>query len=213
MSETASTNRDESEFHTHVSLIARVRDRTDAVGWSQFYRFYHPLLARYLRNQGLSEHSANDVIQEVFVRLLRSLPTFELESRRGRFRSYLWKLAYSALVDEARRVKVRRRAEEEWVNRFQLLSEAESSKVERELNEISRQQILERALPRVRSVTSPTVWTCFEQRLLRNRPGAAIAAELGISTQVVFVYASRVLKAVRAERARTRRGAGECAHR
>jgi hypothetical protein len=65
------------------------------------------------------------------------------------------------------------------------------------LNEVNHQQILARALPRVRAVTSSTAWTCFEERLLRDRPGSAIAAELGISDKVVFVYASRVLKAVR----------------
>jgi RNA polymerase sigma factor (sigma-70 family) len=199
MSQTEGTDADQSEFHTNLSLIARVRDRNDAAGWGQFYQFYQPLLARYLRKLGLEEHQANDVIQEVFIRLLRALPTFEPDKKRGRFRSYLWRLTYSTLVDEARRVKSRRRAEEEWVNRFQGDSEAAGQQVERELNEINRQQILERALPKVRSVTSSTAWTCFEQRLLRNRPGSEIAAELGISAKVVFVYASRVLKAVRKE--------------
>jgi hypothetical protein len=106
-------------------------------------------------------------------------------------------LTYTALVDRARRVKAGQRALEAWVERFQQEDEAESRKVHEELNEINEQQILARALPRVRSVTSSTAWTCFEQRLLRDRPGSAIAAELGISTQAVFVYASRVLKAVR----------------
>jgi len=197
MSKTERTDSDKSEFRTSISLIARVRDRTDVESWREFHEFYQPLLRRYMRSLGLEEHTANDVIQDVFVRLLQSLPTFELDSKRGRFRSYLWKLTYSALVDQARRVKVRRQAEEEWVQRFQSADEAESLKVHHELNEINHQQILARALPRVRSETSSTAWTCFEQRLLRDRPGSVIAAELGISAKAVFVYASRVLKAVR----------------
>ncbi|MFI5459514.1 MAG: RNA polymerase sigma factor [Isosphaerales bacterium] len=197
MSKTERTDSDKSEFRTSISLIARVRDRTDAEGWREFYQFYQPLLRRYMRSLGLEEHTANDVIQDVFVRLLQSLPTFELDGKRGRFRSYLWKLTYSALVDQARRVKARRQAEEEWVQRFQSANEAESLKVHHELNEINHQQVLARALPRVQSVTSSTAWTCFEQRLLRDRPGTVIAAELGISSKAVFVYASRVLKAVR----------------
>src|SRR5262245_23934350 len=95
------TNADESEFRTSVSLIARVRDRTDVESWREFYQFYQPLLRRYLRSIGLEEHSVNDVIQDVFVRLLKSLPNFVLDSKRGRFRSYLWRLTYSALVDQA----------------------------------------------------------------------------------------------------------------
>jgi RNA polymerase sigma factor (sigma-70 family) len=120
---------DNSEFRTNISLIAKVRDRTDAESWREFYKFYHPLLTRYLRRLGLPEDSANDVIQDVFVRLLQALPTFDLDSKRGRFRSYLWKLTYSGLVDEARRVKARKLAEEEWVKRFLIADEAESRKL------------------------------------------------------------------------------------
>jgi RNA polymerase sigma factor (sigma-70 family) len=197
MSQTDRNDAENSEFRTNIVLINRVRDRTDVEGWSQFYQFYQPLLTRYMRRLGLQEHIANDVIQDVFVRLLQSLPTFELDPKRGRFRSYLWKLTYHALVDQARRLKARQQAEEEWVKRFQQTDLGESQKVHRELNEINYEQILERAVPMVRAVTSPTAWTCFEQRLIHDRPGSAIAAELGITDKVVFVYASRVLKAVR----------------
>jgi RNA polymerase sigma-70 factor (ECF subfamily) len=199
MPQRARADDDPSEFHTSLSLIARVRDRTDFESWRRFYQFYQPLLMRYLRRLGLEENTATDVIQDVFVRLLQSLPNFELDSQKGRFRSYLWKLTYSALVDEARRVKARRQAEGEWVKRFQAANEAESRKVQEELNEINLHQILKRALPRVQAATSPTAWACFEQRVLRDRPSSVIAAELGISAQAVFVYASRVLKSVRAQ--------------
>jgi RNA polymerase sigma factor (sigma-70 family) len=191
------TDPEKSEFRTSISLIARVRDRTDVESWREFYEFYHPLLTRYLRRLGLKEESVNDVIQDVFVRLLQALPKFELDGKRGRFRSYLWKLTYSGLVDEARRVKARRQAEDEWIKRFLVADETESRKLHEELNEINYREIIDRALPRVRAVTSTRAWTCFEQRLLRDRSGSAIAAELGISQKAVFVYASRVLKAVR----------------
>ena len=188
---------DRSEFRTNLSLIKSVRDPADTESWRKFHDFYAPLLRRYLKRLGLEENSANDVFQDVFVRLLQNLPTFELDKQRGRFRSYLWKLTYSALVDHARRAKVRVQAEEQWVKRFYEANESESRKVQDELNEINRQQILKRVLPRVRSATSQTAWTCFEERLLKDRPGADIAAELAISTDAVYVYASRVMKAVR----------------
>jgi RNA polymerase sigma-70 factor, ECF subfamily len=197
MSRRPKTDPEKSEFQTSISLIARVRDRTDGESWREFYQFYHPLLTRYLRRLGLKEDIANDVIQDVFVRLLQALPKFDLDSTRGRFRSYLWKLTYAGLVDEARRMKARKQAEEQWVKRFLIADEAESRKLHEELNEINYREIINRALPRVRAVTSAKAWTCFEQRLVHDRPGTAIAAELGISDKVVFVYASRVLKAVR----------------
>jgi RNA polymerase sigma-70 factor (ECF subfamily) len=197
MADSPSPDSEKSEFHTNLSLISRVRDRSDVESWRQFCQFYQPLLSRYLRRLGLDDHTASDVIQDVFVRLLQALPTFQLDKTRGRFRSYLWRLTYSALVDRARRAKAQRQAEEEWVKRFQRDDEAESQKLHQELNEINHQQILERAMPRVRSVTSSRAWRCFEERCLRHRSGADVAAELGMTDKAVFVYASRVLKAVR----------------
>ena len=197
MSQTFEADDDRSEFRTNLSLIRSVRDRSDVESWRRFHEFYAPLLMRYLRRLGLEEDRANDLVQDVFVRLLQALPTFELDNKRGRFRSYLWKLTYSALVDQARRVKARRQAEEEWVKRFHESSDAESRRVQDELNEINQQQILKQALPWVRAVTGAAAWSCFEQRLLHGRSGSEIAAELGISAEAVYVYASRVLKAVR----------------
>jgi RNA polymerase sigma factor (sigma-70 family) len=199
MSRTKSTDSNKSEFHTKISLIARVRDRTDNQSWGEFYQFYEPLLMRYVRSLGLKDQAANDLVQDIFIRLLTTISSFRLYNKRGRFRSYLWKLTYSALVDQARRVKVRRRAEQEWVHRFQEADESESRKLHEELEKIHRERILEKAVACVRSTTSSTAWKCFDQRLLRHRPASATATELGISANTVYIYASRVLKAVRKE--------------
>ena len=54
-------------------------------------------------------------------------------------------------------------------------------------------------MPRVRSMMSARDRKCFEERCLCDRPGAVIAAEIGMTDKAVFVYASRVMKAVRAQ--------------
>jgi RNA polymerase sigma-70 factor (ECF subfamily) len=187
------------EFPTRPTLLARVRDRADAESWREFYQYYQPLLMRYLRRLGLKEHAADDVIQDVFALLLQSLPGFTLGGKSSRFRGYLWKVTFSALVDHARRAKAQKRAEEEWVRRFRDADDFESRKLEAEWEQAERQHRMEIAMRRVRSATSARSWACFEQRVLRDRPAAEIAAELGTTANVVFVYASRVLKAVRAE--------------
>ncbi len=197
MAITSRVGADRFEVLTRPSLIARVKNLKDAESWREFCHFYQPLLVRYLRHLGMKEDTASDVIQDVFIRLLHALPSFELCETRGRFRSYLWKLTYSALVDRARRVKVRQQAEEEWVKRFRVGDESEGRRLKEELDTINRQRFLEMSLPRVQSVASAKAWACFEERLLRDRPACAIAAELGISVNAVFVYASRVLKMVR----------------
>jgi RNA polymerase sigma-70 factor (ECF subfamily) len=186
-----------SMAETRRSLLVRVRDRADHTSWREFFAIYQPLIFGYLHGLGLKEHDAEELTQEVFCRLLAILPTFELDRQRGRFRTYLWRLTYNTLVDRARRRKVRDQAEDEWVRRFRKADEADTRKLEEDWIRRHRRRILEVVLPQVRSTVSPTVWACFEHRLIHGRPAAAVATELGIQANVVYVYASRVLKVVR----------------
>jgi RNA polymerase sigma factor (sigma-70 family) len=182
---------------TRLSLLVRVRNLGDGRSWDEFHAIYRPLIFGYLRSMGLKDYDAHDLTQEVFYRLTNILPNFVLDRRRGRFRTYLWKLTYNTLVDRARRETVRDRAEEEWVRRFSEADESESRRLEEAWTIQHRKRILEVVLPRVRETTSRTAWACFEGRLVHRRPAAELAAELEISANAVFVYASRVLQEVR----------------
>jgi RNA polymerase sigma-70 factor (ECF subfamily) len=179
---------------TRVSLLVRVRNLGDARSWNEFHAIYRPLIFGYLRGLGIKEHDANDLTQEVFSRLMASLPTFELDRGKGRFRSYLWSMTYHALIAYTRRRKVRDRAEEEWVRRF---CQDEGRRLAGIVDPEPRRQVLESVLPRARANASPTAWKCFEARVVHSRPAAEIAAELGITANNVYVHCFRVVNGIR----------------
>jgi DNA-directed RNA polymerase specialized sigma24 family protein len=77
---------------TRSTLLARARDPADAEAWGEFVVLYEPLLTSYLRHRGLGAEDQRDVVQEVFARLVKSLPNLELDRRRGRFRTWLWQV-------------------------------------------------------------------------------------------------------------------------
>jgi len=175
----------------------RVRNLSDGESWREFHAIYQPLIFAYLRDLGLRHDSADDLTQEVFRRLVKTMPSFVLDRQKARFRTFLWKITYSVLIDQVRETKARDQVEEEWVRRFTVAYESESQRLEENWVRMHRKRILETALSRVRARTKPTSWTCFEQRLLRNRPAVAIAGDLGMTANAVYAYASRVLKEVR----------------
>jgi len=73
----------------------------------------------------------------------------------------------------------------------------DSVRMEEDWRRIHREKILAHALRTIRSRVSSKAWICFEQRLLRDRPAAEIARELGIEPNLVYVNACRVMKLVR----------------
>ena len=98
---------------TRTSLLLRVRDPANSEGWSEFVALYEPLLLSYVRHRGMAEHDARDVVQEVFATLVRTMPNFELDRSRGRFRTWLWRVTHNAMVDWSRRRQCRAAAEDE----------------------------------------------------------------------------------------------------
>jgi RNA polymerase sigma-70 factor (ECF subfamily) len=182
---------------TNVSLILRVRNPKDARSWREFVALYEPLLLRYVRSRGLTEHDARDVVQQIFITLVKALPTFELDKTRGRFRTWLWQIASNSIADWARRQQRRTKAESRWLEQLSSTDAGDSREREAEWCDEYRKYILEKVLQQVREQTQAKTWACFEQHLKLGRPGAEVAAELGMTANAVYVSAARVLAKVR----------------
>ena len=73
---------------TPASLLLRLRQPSDEEAWKRFVRIYTPLLWHWAERWGLQADDAADLVQEVFVVLLKSLPTFEYDRNRS-FRAWL----------------------------------------------------------------------------------------------------------------------------
>ena len=182
---------------TRSTLLIRVRNPADARAWGEFVALYEPLLTAYVRHKGLGAEDARDVVQEVFARLVKTLPEFELDRQRGRFRSWLWQVCQSALGDWARQRRRQARAEDAWLDRLSEPRISDESALDEEWERLHRRRILSFALETVRARSRPKSWACFERHLLQRRPSAAVAAELGLTVATVNVNCSRVLGRVR----------------
>ena len=182
---------------TRSTLLMRVRDPADTAAWGEFVALYEPMLTAYLRHQGLGPEDTRDVVQEVFARLVKSLPEFELQRRRGRFRTWLWQVCRSALVDWARRRRRQARAEDAWLRQLSESPPQDPSDSDPEWGNLHRRRVLAFALERVRARSRPATWACFDRHLLQGRPAAEVAGELGLSANAVNVNSSRILDRLR----------------
>jgi RNA polymerase sigma-70 factor (ECF subfamily) len=67
--------------------------------WTAIYREYSPAVLRYLKGRGAKE--PEDLLGEVFVQVVRNLPTFT--GAESDFRSWVFVIARNRLVDERRK--------------------------------------------------------------------------------------------------------------
>jgi RNA polymerase sigma-70 factor (ECF subfamily) len=183
-----------SSADTRVSVIVGVCQQ-DPDRWREFDAIYRPILFGYVSRRGLNGSEANDVVQDIFVKLFRKIGTYD--RARCRFRTWLFGVAHHTLVDHARRKASYKRAIDGWAAHVLEATPTDSAEMEREFQKLHREKILAHALTVARMRVSSNAWTCFERRLLRGHPATAIAVELKIEPNVVYVNACRVMKLVR----------------
>jgi RNA polymerase sigma-70 factor (ECF subfamily) len=182
---------------TRSTLLLRVRNPGDTKAWGEFVALYQPLLTAYVRQRGLGEEDTRDVVQDVFARLVKSLPEFELARHRGRFRTWLWQVCRSALCDWARRRRRRSRAEGAWLKELSNSPPSEEGDSDVEWVRLHRRRIVSFALEQVKARSQAMTWACFEGHLIERKPSAQIAHELGVSVNAVNINSSRILDRIR----------------
>jgi RNA polymerase sigma factor (sigma-70 family) len=79
------------------SVLAAARQGAEWA-WTRIYREYAPAVLRYLRGRGARE--PDDLLGEVFVQVVRNLPTFE--GAESDFRTWVFVIARNRLIDERR---------------------------------------------------------------------------------------------------------------
>jgi len=165
----------------------------DEAAWQRLVHLYTPLLFGWARRAGETDHNAADLIQEVFVALLQTLPTFKYD-HGGKFRSWLRTLMLNKLRDRKRRearmdrVRARPTAEAELPDDVEIFSEAEY-----------QQELSRRALRLMQAEFAPTTWKACWETAVQGRSAEEVAKELGISENAVYIAKWRVLRRLRQE--------------
>jgi len=197
---------------TRPSLVERVKDGAESA-WEEFYRLYWRAVYGYALKFGVGKAAVDDVVQEVFFKIARSLPGFEYDRRKGRFLSWIKTVTRTTVIDHMRR----RRARVE--GRSVVSMDATDCGVAKlpgvgaaDLPDPWRAEmedaILAEAFERVRASASEACFESFMQFAWKGRPASEVAQALGISENSVYVNKHRVLKRLQATVAAIREDIG-----
>jgi RNA polymerase sigma-70 factor (ECF subfamily) len=179
---------------TSASLLERLRQPGQADAWERFVELYTPLLLYWARKCGLQPQDAADLVQDVFATLVQKLPEFTYDRRRT-FRGWLRTIALN-----------------KWRDRRRLRGLPLTGAGEGALAEVPgpdgldvfwedehRRHLARRAVQIMRAEFSATTWKACWECVVEGRPAAAVAAELGISENAVYLARCRVLRRLRRE--------------
>jgi RNA polymerase sigma-70 factor, ECF subfamily len=83
---------------TDYSLIDRAKDMADGASWLEFVGIYQPVVYRLARRRGLQDADSQDIVQQVFASITRSLDAWKRAEDKPPFRAWLTTIARNAIT-------------------------------------------------------------------------------------------------------------------
>jgi RNA polymerase sigma factor (sigma-70 family) len=88
---------------THESLLHRLVGDPSQNEWDEFHERYGPLISGFCRSANRYRLDVDELIQEVYQSLLKSLPKFEYDKAKGKFRAYLMRVTRNKAMELSRK--------------------------------------------------------------------------------------------------------------
>jgi RNA polymerase sigma-70 factor (ECF subfamily) len=189
-----------SEFpETRTTLIAHVRSPEDREAWQEFVSVYRPVIYRMARNRGMQDADAQDLSQDVLVRVANAIHRWEKSSPEIRFRNWLAKVTKNAIFSALTRTPVDVGAGGTDIQDLLNSCPDANSAIAAELALEFRREQYHRAAAIVRSDVSIESWRAFELSIVEGMPCEEVAEQIGKSLGAVYAARSRVVRRLRIE--------------
>jgi RNA polymerase sigma-70 factor (ECF subfamily) len=184
---------------TCVTLLTQLRrDPLDQAGWDEFVKRYGPHIYRWCRQWKLQDADAEDVTQDILLKLSQKLRSFAYDPSRS-FRGWLKTVAHHAWRDFSdNRRHAHRGLRSGRAHELMLTLEAREDLAQK-LEEAFDLEVLEAAKVRVRLRVAPHTWEAFRLMALEGLPVAEVAARVHLQTAMVYVAKSKVQRMLQEE--------------
>jgi RNA polymerase sigma-70 factor (ECF subfamily) len=182
---------------TSPTLVARIAAR-DPAAWETMVKLYGPLVLYWIRRQGLSEHDALDVLQEVFSGVAASVGRFRNQPGSS-FRGWLWVITRNHLARyfRSRASSVQAAGGSEAWLKLADIADALSDSPDENTERPALNELYHRGLQLVRCEFEDRSWQIFWQSAVDQVPTSEIARQFGITANGVRQIKSRILRRLR----------------
>jgi RNA polymerase sigma-70 factor (ECF subfamily) len=184
---------------TDTSLLQRAKAQ-DPEAWNKLVAWSGPLVFAWCRKAGVTKEDREDVFQEVFLKVYKSLARFQHGQAGQTFRGWLLVITRNTILDFAQQRLQRPKAAGSMDEYRGLLHRASESLSDSALtHREARTQGFARALALLQQEFSEGAWKAFWRTAVDGLSATEAGVELGMSPQAVRKAKSRVLARLREE--------------
>lgn len=177
---------------TDPSLIDRVKEMSDGASWLEFMGIYQPVVYRLVRRRGMQDADAQDVSQQVFASISRSLAGWTAAQGQPPFRAWLSTIVRNAVTTAlTRRRPDQGTGSSSVADALDKLPNAEQTATE--LITEARREIVRWAADQIRPEFTELTWDIFWKTALQDLSVADVSKITGRSIGAIYVARHRVL--------------------
>lgn len=186
-----------NESTTSVTLLSRLRDGKDEAAWREFVERYGGRIYAWGIGRGLQRSDAEDVTQNVLLRLARYMRSFDYNAQLT-FRGWLRRVTENALRDFASTEAKQPILGDSGVH---LLLKSEPNRIELAecLEKVFDLELLDEAKTRVKARVSDIRWRSWQASIEQPQSGKELARELGISVGTLYANKNQIQKMIQQE--------------
>ena len=181
---------------TRKTLINRLRQtNSDTRSWSEFYDLYWKLVYSVALKAGLSSTDAEDVVQETFLKVSKSIKKFDYDPRKGRFRSWLCLITKQQVANHYRKTSKLPELPAFWnedpdqpaveipdpTNNWEAIWDSED-----------RKHTLHLALTKLKERVNPKHYQIFLAHCIKGMPVKEVTELMQVSANEVYLAKNRV---------------------
>ncbi len=174
---------------TRSTFLAELKDRSNERAWRTFDQLYRPMLVNYALCRGLRPEDADDVTQQCVQIVVEQIGAFE---HFGSFKSWLHTIVERRICDLFRRRPELQAGTTFWAGQ----RDARPDPIE----SWDRQwwvAHVRHCVAAIRHDIAESTYAAFVAFALEERPAAAVAQQLGLTVNQVYVAKHRVLERIR----------------
>ena len=200
----------ESDASSDLSLAVRLQDGSQAA-WGDFVELYGPLVESWLVRTGLKRAVREDIAQDVFLAVHRSIADFDSTRENATFRGWLWRITRNSVLQSLRKKQVAARGGSTALARLEAIEDpanespfADSVSHWTQLSETDPPSdandiaaLLRRAMQQIQQRVDPLTWQAFWNTAALNRSTDDVAADLNMTAAAVRKAKSRTMQRLR----------------
>ena len=194
---------------TRLSLLQRLKSLDDERSWNDFFNTYWRLIYQVARKSGLSDAEAQDVVQETVLTVAKKIGEFQVDRKRGSFRSWLLNITRWRIADQFRKRLPHGDSppaaeQTDATPTTERIPDPASVEFETLWKQDWEKNLFETAVDRIRHQVAAATFQMFHLHVIKEMPARDVASKLGAKPAQVYFAKYKVSALIKREVKRLR---------